>query len=113
MHLALVVGLRRPVGEDDGQGLLEADRGGTLGLKHGGELLLVPLGIVEQQLRQFDRLVHPHAARTQGPVRPRKELAIGGIVEIDRVLIGKHEFDLAQGVLGSRRLAKGVGQVVG
>src|SRR6476659_9142886 len=78
---------------------------GDLGI----DFLARPALVLEQQRRQIEGILDPHAAMAEHPEIPGEKILGRGIVEIDIEAVGKHELRPAKRVLGAGILTQAIG----
>ena len=61
----------------------------------------------QDELGQAFRVLHAHAAVAEGAARLVEQLALRRVVHVDVVLVGEHELDDTQHVVGAGRLDEG------
>src|SRR5262249_3027839 len=62
------------------------------------------LVLLEQGERELIGVLHPHAAMALGPDRLGEQVLLRGVVHIHIVLVGEHEFEIAEHVVRPGRL---------
>jgi len=70
---------------------------------------VVPFGVVHEQVHEIKRFAYPHTAGAEDPVAVLEEAVVVGVVEVDRVAVGEHEFDPTEGVFVAGELDETVG----
>ena len=102
--MAVVVDAQGEIGQVNRQAGLQSD-GFFAFADHGFQSGLVQTHAAQQGIGKGERLVDPHTAMAESPFLARKQIALRGVVQIDGMFVGEHEFDEAQRVALARRLA--------
>ena len=109
MNVAVLIGERRPVDNEDRDSLHKIHGNVILFALH--SLLYFfqgPAGIIPKYpRRQFGGLFHPDAAVAEITARARKEILGGRAMKIDVVLVGEYQFNQAQCIAGAGLLPDG------